>query len=55
MASLSLRDYQHDTIDAVRAGFRAGHRAQMLYLPTGGGKTEIAISMLDKTSVAGNK
>lgn len=55
MASLSLRDYQHDTVDAVREGFKSGHRVQMLYLPTGGGKTEIAISMLDKTAMAGNR
>jgi superfamily II DNA or RNA helicase len=53
--SLQLRDYQSNSIDELRQGFAAGHKAQMLYLPTGGGKTECAISLLDATSKKGNK
>ena len=43
---LQLRDYQEKCLDGLRAGFSNGHQCQMLYLPTGGGKTEVAISML---------
>ena len=42
-----LRPYQEAILDKLRAGFAAGHRAQILYLPTGGGKTEVAISLMD--------
>lgn len=52
---LQLRDYQELSMDGLRAGFAAGHRSQLLYLPTGGGKTEIAISMLSAASDKGNK
>ena len=52
---LSLRDYQEDSLNGLRAGFAAGHKAQMLYLPTGGGKTEIAISMLENAAQKDNR
>jgi len=52
---LQLRNYQENSLDGLRAGFSAGHRVQMLYLPTGGGKTEIAISMLDKSANNGHR
>jgi superfamily II DNA or RNA helicase len=44
--SLKLRDYQLDGLQALRDGFAAGHRAQILYGPTGSGKTESAIGLL---------
>jgi len=37
----ALRDYQHDAVERLRASYRAGHRAPLLQLPTGGGKTVI--------------
>jgi len=49
MATLELRQHQVDTLEKLRAGFVAGHRAQILYGPCGSGKTEIAVSMLDAT------
>jgi superfamily II DNA or RNA helicase len=52
---LELRGYQKLSMEGLRAGFANGHRSQMLYLPTGGGKTEIAISMLAAASDKGNK
>jgi len=52
---LQLRDYQELSMDGLREGFAAGHRCQMLYLPTGGGKTEIAISMLAATAEKDNR
>lgn len=55
MKTLELRDYQESIIGKLRDGFRAGHRAQMLYCPTGGGKTEMAISLMAATAEAGNR
>ena len=52
---LTLRKYQLDTLDGLRNGFAAGHRAQLLYSPTGGGKTEMAIALLEATKKKGNK
>ena len=46
---LELRSYQQDGLEKLREGFAAGHRAQMLYLGTGGGKTEMAIALLEAT------
>jgi DNA repair protein RadD len=53
--ALELRDYQLETLDGLRKGFAAGHKAQMLYSPTGGGKTEMAIALLEATKKKGNK
>jgi superfamily II DNA or RNA helicase len=36
-----LRDYQHRALGWLRASYRAGHKAPLLCLPTGGGKTMI--------------
>ena len=38
-ASVTLRDYQNDAVEAVRAAYRAGRRAPLLVMPTGAGKT----------------
>ena len=40
-----LRDYQQKAVDDVRRSFQAGHRAPLLVLPTGGGKTVIFSSI----------
>jgi late competence protein required for DNA uptake (superfamily II DNA/RNA helicase) len=55
MSDLVLREYQNNAIEMLRQGFAAGHRSQLLYLGTGGGKTEIAIAMLEATKKKGNK
>jgi len=52
---LQLRPYQADTLDKLREGFAAGKRAQILYSPTGGGKTEMAIALLDATKKKNNR
>lgn len=52
---LNLRKYQEETLEALRRGFAAGRRAQILYAPTGAGKTEMAIALLDATKKKGNK
>jgi len=46
---LSLRDHQMDVIDKLREGFRDGKRTQLLYAPTGFGKTEVAIYLMQAT------
>ncbi len=52
---LQLRDYQSGAIDLLRDGFKAGHRSQILYLATGGGKTECAIALLEAARKKGTK
>lgn len=49
-----LRPYQERSLNALREGFRDGHSSQILYMPTGAGKTESAISLLVATANAGN-
>lgn len=55
MFSLNLRDYQFASLDGLRAGFAQGHKAQILYAPTGAGKTEMAIALLEATKKKGNR
>lgn len=52
---LKLRDYQDAALDMLREAFKDGHNAIMLYLATGGGKTEIAIAMLEACRVKGTR
>ncbi len=47
---LDLREHQMQVIEALREGFRQGHRAQLLYAPTGFGKTEVAIYLMKATA-----
>lgn len=53
--SLNLRDYQSASLDALRQGFADGVQSQVLYAPTGAGKTEMAIALLEATKKKGNK
>lgn len=52
---MELRPYQQDILDKLREGFAQGHRAQILYAPTGGGKTEMAIALMDATAKKYNR
>ena len=52
---LELRPYQSATLEALRKGFMSGMRRQILYAPTGAGKTEMAIALLEATNKKGNK
>lgn len=52
---LELRDHQKKVLDDLREAFRAGYRSIMLYGPTGMGKTELAISMLDAAEQKGSR
>lgn len=52
---LTLRPYQYKSLNALREGFRSGHDKQILYMPTGAGKTESSISLLVAAANAGNR
>lgn len=52
---LNLRPYQETSLESLRGGFRDGHKTQILYMPTGGGKTESAISLLVAVAQKGNR
>jgi DNA repair protein RadD len=53
--ALELYDYQQAILDKLRTGFIDGHDAQMLVAPTGAGKTEMAMELLDATAKKGNR
>lgn len=52
---LQLRPLQQKTLDLLRDAFRAGHRSVLLYGPTGFGKTELAIALMNATAEKGNR
>jgi superfamily II DNA or RNA helicase len=52
---LNLRSYQEQTLAALREGFAKGKKCQVLYAPTGAGKTEMAIALMAATKTKGNK
>ena len=52
---LVLREHQEHVIEKLREGFRQGHRSQLLYAPTGFGKTEVAIALMKATNEKFNK
>lgn len=52
---IELRNYQSDVIAKLRASFLAGHQAVMVYAPTGAGKTEIALSLMEATATNGRR
>lgn len=43
---LELRPHQQEVVEKLREGFKAGHRCQLLYAPTGFGKTETAMAIM---------
>ena len=50
-----LRDYQETSKDALYASLGADSRRTLLYLPTGGGKTETAFSMIAEAVSDGHR
>ena len=52
---LTLFDYQEAILGKLRQGFIDGHRAQMLVAPTGAGKTEMAMELLEAAASKGNR
>ncbi|GAB2528228.1 DEAD/DEAH box helicase [Rufibacter soli] len=49
-----LRDYQLNALALLNQGILDGHRAQLLVLPTGAGKTTVAGQMIHNTTAKGN-
>lgn len=47
---LKLRPHQQEVVDKIFAGFNEGHTRQLLYAPTGFGKTEVAMSIMKEIS-----
>ena len=47
---LQLREHQADVVEKLRQGFEEGHRCQLLYAPTGFGKTEVAMAIMKGVS-----
>ena len=43
---LELRPHQQEVVDKLSEGFENGHRCQILYAPTGFGKTEVAMAIM---------
>ena len=52
---LKLREHQLGVIDALRKGFKEKHRTQLLYAPTGFGKTEVAIYLMKAAQAKGKR
>lgn len=50
-----LRDYQQRAVDEVRKSYSTGHRAPLLVLPTGGGKTIVFTYIARSTASKGKK
>lgn len=55
MAAIELRPYQAEAVEALRAGIRAGHRSQLLYLATGAGKSVIAAHLMSEAYRKGSR
>lgn len=52
---IKLRPYQLRAIEQLRRSYATGHRAPMLVLPTGGGKTMIAAEVIRSAAARGNR
>ena len=54
-AHIALRPYQQTAVNELRASFRAGKRAPLFQLPTGGGKTFVFSYVADGATRLGNR
>lgn len=52
---MQLRSYQEQAIQNLRAAYAAGHRASLLCLPTGGGKTVILATIAAQAAAKGRR
>jgi DNA repair protein RadD len=53
--SLILRPWQEQAIDGLRDGVRQGHRSQILYAPTGAGKTVVSTKLMQEAQAKGSR
>ena len=47
---LQLREHQLEVVVKIEDGFNTGHRCQLLYAPTGFGKTEVAMAIMQEVA-----
>ena len=47
---LQLREHQLEVVQKLNEGFANGHTRQLLYAPTGFGKTEVAMAIMKAVS-----
>ncbi len=52
---IELRPYQQESIRQLREGFRMGFKRQILYIPTGGGKTLTSLAMVVSAVAKGTR
>jgi superfamily II DNA or RNA helicase len=52
--AIALRPYQADAVEALRNGIRRGSRRQVLVAPTGAGKTEMAMKIVQEAQAKGS-
>jgi DNA repair protein RadD len=52
---LKLFDYQNEAIESARSFFRSKEKSVMLYAPTGAGKTEVSIYLMNLAKTKGNR
>lgn len=50
-----LREYQQQSVDAIRDAYRSGYRTPLLVLPTGGGKTIVFTHIAEKMAAQGKR
>lgn len=53
--TVSLRDYQADTVERARAAIRGGAKNVLICAPTGAGKTQIASHLIDECKNKGRR
>lgn len=53
--SIVLRPYQVEAVELLRDGVRAGHRSQLLYMGTGGGKSIISAHLMGEAHKRGSR
>jgi len=51
--AIQLRPYQADAVQRLRDGIKAGLRRQVLVAPTGAGKTEMAMEIVQASQRKG--
>ncbi len=52
---VNLRPYQVTAVDALREGYRHGHRSQLLVAPTGAGKTAMSVHIMSEAKAKGTR
>jgi superfamily II DNA or RNA helicase len=53
--SLTLRPYQSQAVQSIRAALSRGHRSVLFVLPTGGGKTVVFSHIAEQAAAKGNR